>query len=209
MRNFAVCIVAMEVNMMKASLWQLFWTFTKIGAFTIGGGYAMIPLIEREVVDRRRWITSDDFLDMLVVAQSAPGILAMNIAVLVGNRARGKMGALVSALGSALPSFVLVLLFAMCLTEFQNSPVLAKMFRAVRPAVVALIAVPVFNLAKAAKLNWKTVWIAVVSAVLIWYFGVSPVWIIFAAGAAGVAYAAAEQCRAKKRCSNTSSDKKS
>ena len=83
------------------------------------------------------------------------------------------------------------------------------MFRAVRPAVVALIAVPVFNLAKAAKLNWKTVWIAVVSAVLIWYFGVSPVWIIFAAGVAGVAYAAVEQRRAKKRCSNTSSDKKS
>ena len=85
--------------MMKASLWQLFWTFTKIGAFTIRGGYAMIPLIEREVVDRRRWITSDDFLDMLVVAPSAPGILAMNLAVLVGHRARGKMGALVSALG--------------------------------------------------------------------------------------------------------------
>lgn len=169
-----------------ATLWQLFGTFTKIGAFTIGGGYAMIPLIEREVVTHRKWITSKEFFDMLVVAQTAPGILAMNISILVGNKLCGKRGAVVSAFGSALPSFVIILLFAMFLTQYQELPALEKMFRAVRPAVVALIAVPVFKLAKTANLTWKTVWISVVAAFLIWYFDVSPVWIILVAGVAGI-----------------------
>ena len=168
------------------TLWQLFGTFTKIGAFTIGGGYAMLPLIEREVVTNRKWIAADDFLDMIVMAQTAPGILAVNISVLVGNKLRGKKGAFVSALGSALPSFVAILVFAFFLAKYQDSPALQKMFKAVRPAVVALIAVPVFNLAKSAKLSWKTIWIPIVSAFLIWYFGVSPVWIIFVAGVAGI-----------------------
>ncbi len=169
-----------------ATLWQLFGTFTKIGAFTIGGGYAMLPLIEHEVVTKRQWIAADEFLDMIVMAQTAPGILAINISILVGNKLRGKRGAFISALGSALPSFVVILLFAFFLSKYQESPVLQKMFKAVRPAVVALIAVPVFNLAKSAKITWKTVWIPVISAFLIWYFEVSPVWIIFAAGVVGI-----------------------
>ena len=169
-----------------ATLWQLFGTFTKIGAFTIGGGYAMLPLIEGEVVTHRKWIAADDFLDMIVIAQTAPGVLAVNISVLVGNKLRGKWGAFISALGSALPSFVVILLFAFFLAAYQDSPILTKMFKAVRPAVVALIAVPVFNLAKSAKLTWKTAWIPVVSAFLIWYYAVSPVWIILVAGVAGI-----------------------
>lgn len=167
-------------------IWQLFWTFVKIGAFTIGGGYAMIPLIEREVVTRRGWITSEEFLDMLVVAQTAPGVLAINISVLVGNRIRGRIGAVVSALGSTLPSFLIILVFAVFLQRYQDAPALEKMFRAVRPAVVALIAVPVFNLAKTAKITWRTAWIPVAAALLIWLLGVSPVWIIAAAGLCGI-----------------------
>jgi chromate transporter len=167
-------------------LWQLFWTFVKIGAFTIGGGYAMIPLIEREVVTRRGWISSDEFLDLLVAAQAAPGVLAINISVLVGNKIHGYSGAIVSALGSTLPSFVIILIFAMFLNKYQDSPLLEKMFRAVRPAVVALIAAPVFNLAKTAKITWRTAWIPVVAALLIWICGVSPIWIIAAAGGIGL-----------------------
>jgi chromate transporter len=169
-----------------ATLWQLFSTFTKIGAFTIGGGYAMLPLIEREVVTTRKWVGTEDFLDMIVMAQTAPGILAVNISILVGNKLRGKKGAFVSALGSTLPSFVVILIFAFFLAKYQELPALQKMFRAVRHAVVALIAVPVFNLSKAAKLTWKTIWIPILSAFLIWYFGVSPIWIIFVAGVAGI-----------------------
>lgn len=179
-------------------LWQLFWTFVKIGAFTIGGGYAMIPLIEREVVTRRGWITAEEFLDMLVVAQTAPGVLAINISVLVGNRIRGRMGAVVSALGSTLPSFAIILVFAVFLNKYQDTPALEKMFRAVRPAVVALIAVPVFNLAKTAKITWRTAWVPVVAALLIWLCGVSPILIIAVAGACGVLARVVADRKAKK-----------
>lgn len=179
-------------------LLQLFWTFVKIGAFTIGGGYAMIPLIEREVVARRGWITAEEFLDMLVAAQTAPGVLAINISVLVGNRIRGRMGAVASALGSALPSFAIILVFAVFLNKYQDTPALEKMFRAVRPAVVALIAVPVFSLAKTAKITWRTAWVPVVAALLVWLLGVSPVWIIAVAGACGVLVRVVADRKAKK-----------
>ena len=182
----------------RASLWQLFYTFGKIGAFTIGGGYAMIPLIEREVVTNRQWIDNDEFLDMLVLSQTAPGILAMNISILVGNRARGKWGAAVSALGSALPSFVIILLFALYLSRFRDIEWVEKMFRAIRPAVVALIASPVFKLAKTAKVSIKTVWIPVVAALLIWLLGVSPIYIILGAAALGLVWGWYQRRRSAK-----------
>ena len=166
---------------------KLFYSFMKIGAFTIGGGYAMIPIIENEVVKKNNWISEEDFLDMVVLAQTAPGILAMNISILVGNRVAGKSGAVVSALGAGLPSFVIILVLAAFLNQFQDNVYVMKAFRAVRPAVIALIAVPVFSLAKSAKISWKTVWIPIVVALLIWLLNFSPIWIIIIAIAIGVA----------------------
>lgn len=171
------------------TLWTMFLSFAKIGTFTLGGGYAMIPLIEREVVTGHKWIKDDEFLDMVVLAQTAPGILAMNISILVGNRIAGKRGAVVAALASGLPSFVIILLFAMFLTRFQDNEIVNKMFSAIRPAVVALIAVPVFSLAKGAKVSMKNVWIPVATAILIWGFSLSPIYIIIAAIIAGIAVA--------------------
>ena len=171
------------------TLWTMFLSFAKIGTFTFGGGYAMIPLIEREVVTSHKWIKDDEFLDMVVLAQTAPGILAMNISILVGNRIAGKRGAVVAALASGLPSFVIILLFAMFLTRFQDNEIVNKMFSAIRPAVVALIAVPVFSLAKGAKVSMKNVWIPVATAILIWGFSLSPIYIIIAAIIAGIAVA--------------------
>lgn len=168
-------------------LWSLFISFVKIGAFTIGGGYAMLSLIEDEVVKRRKWIESEEFWEMVVLAQTAPGILAMNISILVGNKIAGKRGAVVCALGSGLPSFVIILVIAMFLNQFQDNVYIEKAFRALRPAVVALIAVPVFKLAKAANVGWKTVWIPIVVALLIWLIGLSPIWIIITAILSGVA----------------------
>ena len=168
-------------------LWQLFTSFMKIGAFTIGGGYAMLPIIEAEVVTKRQWITSEDFLDMVVLAQTAPGILAMNISILVGEKIAGKRGAIVSALGAGLPSFVAILIFAMFLNQFQDNEYVARAFRAIRPAVIALIAVPVFKLAKTAKITLKTIWIPILVALLIWLLGVSPIWIILVAIVVGIA----------------------
>ena len=168
-------------------LWQLFTSFMKIGAFTIGGGYAMLPIIEAEVVTKCNWVTAEDFLDMVVLAQTAPGILAMNISILIGEKVAGKRGAVVSALGAGLPSFVAILLFAIFLNQFQDNEYVRKAFRAIRPAVIALIAVPVFKLAKTAKVTIKTIWIPILVAVLIWLLGVSPIWIILVAILSGLA----------------------
>ena len=165
-----------------------FLTFFKIGLFTFGGGYAMIPLIEAEIVNRKNWISKEDLLDLLAVAQSCPGVFAINISVFIGYRLRGVKGGLLCALGTALPSFIIILLIAMFFHQFKDNPYVAAMFRGIRPAVVALIAIPTFNMAKKAKLNRYTFWIPVVSALLIWLLGVSPILIILAAGICGFIY---------------------
>ena len=154
----------------RGLLLQLFATFFKIGAFTLGGGWAMISIMERELVDKRGWLAREDFLDLLAVAQSLPGILAVNISVAVGDSLRGRRGCLCAALGTILPSFLMILAIAIFLTPdlINNNPVLSAVFKGIRPAVVALIIAPVLSSAKAAKLNWKTALIPVVVALLIW-----------------------------------------
>ena len=165
--------------------YELIKTFFKIGIFTLGGGYAMIPLIEEEVVNRHKWVSKDEMLDLIAIAQSCPGVFAINIAIFIGYKLNKLRGALASSFGTALPSFLIILVIAMFFHQFKDNAVVAAMFKGIRPAVVALIAVPTFNLAKQAKLNKFTLWIPVVSALLIWLMGVSPIWIIIAAGAGG------------------------
>lgn len=151
-------------------LLQLFIVFFKIGAFTFGGGWAMISIIEKEIVDKKRWVTKEEFLDLLAVAQSIPGILAVNMAVAVGDKIRGRRGAIISALGTIIPSFAMILFIAIFLTPdmIKNNETLNNIFRGIRPAVVALIIAPVFKTAKVAKIGWKTVAIPIVIALLIW-----------------------------------------
>lgn len=149
---------------------QLFISFLRIGAFTFGGGWAMISLIEREVVENRKWISREEFLDLLAVAQSLPGILAVNISVAVGDKLRGMKGSTAAALGTIMPSFLIILAIAIFLTPdlIQHNPVINAIFRGMRPAVVALIVAPVITTAKASHIGWKTVWIPIVVALLIW-----------------------------------------
>ncbi|MDR2843857.1 MAG: chromate transporter [Candidatus Symbiothrix sp.] len=167
---------------------QIFGTFAKVGTFTIGGGYAMLPLIQKEVVEKKRWVTSDAFVDMIALSQSVPGVMAVNISILTGYRIKGIRGSMVAALGTILPSFLLLLLIAMFFRNFQDNVYIAKMFKAIRPAVVALIAVPVFTTAQTIGINLKTVVIPVASALLIWYWGVSPVYVVLVAAIGGVVY---------------------
>lgn len=150
--------------------WKLFSSFLRIGAFTFGGGWAMISLIRKEVVENRCWIREEEFLDLLAVAQSLPGILAVNISVAVGDKLRGMKGSVAAALGTILPSFLIILTIAIFLTPdlIQNNRVVSAIFSGIRPAVVALIVAPVISSAKAANISWKTVWIPVVVALLIW-----------------------------------------
>lgn len=149
--------------------WQLFATFFKIGAFTFGGGWAMISIIEREIVDKHKWIEREKFLDLLAVSQALPGILAVNIATSVGEKIKGFKGSVVASLGTILPSFILILLIAIFLTPdiIKNNRVISSIFMGIRPAVVALIVAPVITSAKAARLNLKTFWIPVIVATMI------------------------------------------
>jgi chromate transporter len=167
---------------------QAFLVFFKIGAFTIGGGYAMVPLIQREVVDRRHWIAEEEFINLLAIAQTSPGVLAVNISIFVGYRLRGLRGSIVTTLGTILPSFIIILSIALFFSNFRDNTVVERIFRGIRPAVVALIAAPTFSMARSARITRYTVWIPVVSALLIWLLGFSPVWIIIAAGTGGYLY---------------------
>lgn len=166
----------------------LFTTFFRIGIFTLGGGYAMIPLIEEEVVNKHKWIGKEEMLDLIAIAQSCPGVFAINISIFVGYKLNKVRGAVATALGTALPSFLIILAIAIFFHQFEDNRVIAAMFKGIRPAVVALIAVPTFNLGRRAELNWFTIWIPIVSALLIWLLGVSPIWIIIAAGIGGYCY---------------------
>ena len=165
-----------------------FKTFFKIGVFTLGGGYAMIPIIESEVVERKKWLTKEDFVDTVAIAQTCPGVFAINLSVFIGYKMRRLRGAIFTALGTALPSFLIILIIAMFFHQFEDNKVVAAIFRGIRPAVVALIAVPTFKMAKTAKIGWSNCWIPVACAVAIWAMKVSPILIILLAAAGGYVY---------------------
>lgn len=169
-------------------MFKLFKTFFQIGFFTIGGGYAMIPLIERKVVDEKAWVSDKELLDLIAVAQSCPGVFAVNISIFIGLKRKGNWGALVSAIGTCLPSFLCILAIALVFQQFRDNPWVEHFFRGIRPAVVALIAIPVFRMAKNAKINRYNIWIPFVSAFLIWMFGVSPIFVVLFFGALGYVY---------------------
>ncbi len=169
-------------------MFKLFATFFKIGLFTIGGGYAMIPMIEREVVEKNKWITRQEFADMLAVTQAAPGVFAVNISIFIGYRLKGIPGSIASTFGAILPSVSIILLIALFFERFKDIQVVENIFKGIRPAVVALILTPTLKLARDAQLNKITVWIPVLTAVAIAILGVSPIVIITAAIAGAIAY---------------------
>lgn len=167
-------------------LWSAFLSFAKIGALTIGGGYAMVPVIEEEIVDRKGWVKKDDFLDILALSQSLPGILAVNVAIYTGYKIKGVQGAISCALGVILPSFFIILLLAFLFRTNKDNQVLMRIFKGMRPAVVALIAVPTFRLGKSAGINLRTIWIPILGALAIYLLGFSPVWVIALSGLGGL-----------------------
>lgn len=164
---------------------KLFVTFFKIGLFTIGGGYAMIPLIERDIVERNKWVSKSDFVDLLAVSQSAPGVFAVNIATFIGYKLRGVSGSFAASVGCVAPSVIIILAIALFFRTFRENEIVNNIFLGLRPAVVALIAAPVFSVAKSAGIGWSTLWIPVLSALLIVFMGVSPLYIIICAAMAG------------------------
>lgn len=167
--------------------WTLFITFVKIGMFTIGGGYAMIPLIEREVVNRG-WLDKQDFMDLFAVTQSLPGIFAVNISIFVGYKLKKLKGSILCALGTILPSFFIILIIALFFNRFQDNVWVMKIFNGIRPAVVALILIPCISAAKALRLKRMELIFPLAGALLIWKAGVSPAYIVLAGIAGGLIY---------------------
>lgn len=167
-------------------LHTLFLSFFKIGLFTFGGGYAMLSLIEQELIVKRGWIERKEFLNMLTLAQSAPGPIAVNTAVFVGYKLRGVKGALASLVGMALPSFLIILAIALFFQEIKENPIVAAAFKGMRPAVVALIVAPVLSLARG--LHWGVYPLILLSALAVWGLGWSPVYVILLAAVGGIAW---------------------
>ena len=156
---------------------KLFVTFAKIGMFTIGGGYAMIPLIDREIV-MKQWMIKDEFMEMF----------ALNISIFVGYKLYKVGGSLVCALATILPSFVIMMLIAMFFAQFEDNEVMIRIFNGIRPAVVALILFPCISAVRALKLKCFQLIAPAIATVLIWQFGLSPIYIVVAGIIGGLVY---------------------
>ena len=163
--------------MKKVSLLEIFLVFAKIGAFTIGGGYAMIPLIQREM-SRRGWIPDEELPDIVALSQSAPGVMAVNISIFAGHRLRGIAGSIAATLGSVTPSFLIILAIAMFFSAFKDNPWVERAFKGIRPVVVSLIAVPMVNMARKACTTWWKWLLAIATLILVAFLNVSPIYIL-------------------------------
>jgi len=162
----------------QTSLFTLFWVFFRIGLLTIGGGYVMLSFIKREIVDRHAWLDEETYLDGITAAQSCPGPIAVNMSVYSGYHIRGWQGAALAVLGTVLPSFIVILLIAVTFQDWAHQPVVQKVFRGLRPAVTALIAVPIIQMAQSQKLRLVRYWLPLVAVILIVVYQVSPIWLI-------------------------------
>lgn len=160
---------------------KIFLVFFKIGAFTIGGGYAMLSLIEDEIVNKKKWLNHDDFLEGMVIAQSTPGVLAVNISIVTGYRIAGILGMFAGVLGSILPSFLIVLCLSKFLLIYRHSSIFIAFFNGLKPAVIALILISVFRIAKSSKVNYKNFYIPLIVALIVKFSNISPVYIIIIA----------------------------
>lgn len=177
---------------------KLFLVFFKIGAFTVGGGYAMVPLIKEALVDKNRWLNDEEFVDGLAIAQSTPGILAVNTAIITGAKIAGKIGAIVAALGAVLPSFFMILILATTLSSVRNTPMFVAFFNGLKPVTVALIFISVIKMAKGAKVNLKTSIIPLSIGLLVAYTPLSPISVIIITMVVGNIYFAWKDKRGKK-----------
>lgn len=159
------------------SLWKIFLVFAKIGAFTIGGGIPMIAAIKSELTEKG-WLKDEDFIDIITLAQTAPGLFAVNISILTGHKLRGTKGSVVATIASCLPPFLIILAVAMFFTSFKDNEYVICAFKGIRPVVVALIGVPMIDMIKATRMRWWS-WILVVSTMtLVCFMKVSPIYIL-------------------------------
>lgn len=166
-------------------LFTMFLSFLKIGAFTFGGGYAMVPLMEVEVVEKRKWISSEEFLDILVVSQTFPGAIAVNTSIFIGYKIRGVVGAVIALLGTILPSFFIILLVVSFFMQFRYNHFVDLVFKGIGAAVPAMVLAAVFSLTKSMKRSYLNIAIAALSVAAISFMHVHPVIVIIVSGMFG------------------------
>ena len=170
--------------------------FAKIGTFTIGGGYAMIPVIEREMKERG-WIEEEEIEDVVVLAQSAPGLLAVNMAIFAGYKIRGLKGSIAATLGAVIPSFVIILLIAMAFTSFKDNVFIQKFFQGLRPVAIALIVVPAVNMARKGCKKWWQWLLMLATLFLVAFLKVSAIWVLLSIMVISIAITMAAEGRRK------------
>ena len=177
---------------------QVFLSFFRIGAFTFGGGYAMIPLIQRETVEKRKWITDDDILEIIAIAESTPGPIAINSATFVGYRAAGVFGSVAATLGVVLPSFVIILALSFVLKEFQELEAVRYAFNGIRAGVLALLMKSLWTMYKKSPKGWPAYIVMAASFVLTAIFGINVLFVIIGCAVFGLVTSHMLERRAKK-----------
>ena len=168
---------------------NLFWEFMKIGAFTFGGGYAMIPLIEKEIVNKYQWLTMKQFTDLIAIAEMTPGPMAVNSATLVGYKVAKFWGAVVSTVGVVLPSFLVIWAIASVFSQFQNNPTVQAAFRGLRPAVLGLIIVAAISISKTSILSeYKSILIVIGTVIALTIFKIHPILVLIISAITGIVF---------------------
>lgn len=166
---------------------SLFWSFLKIGVFSFGGGYAMIPLIKKEIIDVQKWLPIDEFLDVVAISQVTPGPIAVNSATFVGHKIAGIWGAISATLGVTMPSFVIIILIAFLIAKYRHTSFLDDFFVGVRPAVIALIVQAGLAVAKNSYTGMKDIILSVAVFLCLYVLKVNPLLVILFSALAGIA----------------------
>ncbi|MBQ3552400.1 MAG: chromate transporter [Clostridia bacterium] len=172
----------------KTSLLSLFISFAKIGAFTFGGGYAMLPMLERECVNNHGWTTREELLDYFAIGQCTPGVIAVNTATFIGSKIAGILGGAAATLGVITPSIIIILIIAMLLNNFADNPHVINAFSGIRVAVAVLIINAIIRIIKQNVKDWTGIIIAALSFILVAALGISPVFAVIGAGLYGLVF---------------------
>ena len=185
-----------QTGRLKKAL-SLFWTFFKIGAFTFGGGYAMIPLIQREIVENHKWLNDDDITSVIAISESTPGPVAINMATFVGYRTAGILGSTMATFGVVLPSFVIILLVSGVLRQVYENQIVAYAFEGIRAGVLALIIKALWSLYKKCPHDLFSYILMTAAFVIVAFTNVSAIWVILGCAACGLIFSVIKARRDK------------
>lgn len=169
-------------------LLELFFVFFKIGAFSFGGGYGMLPVIEQEVVHNYNWLEAYEFIDIIAISQMSPGPIAINTATFIGFKNHGFIGGVIATLGVVSFSFILVIFIASLLNKFKDSKIVEGIFTGIRPAIIGLILAACISLFKTSIIDIKSLIIGIISLIILLKFKLHPIGIVFISGFMGILF---------------------